>query len=140
MGAKGELRIEGGVLRRASGERAGFTLIEVMISAVVLAFLLMASSSAFIGNLRGVSESRRLAQAAVFLETSSENLGAQPYANLLALDGTQLFDGPSPERSNFTLDVSAFQSQVDLIQMTAIVSDRRTGHELSRSVILRSNR
>lgn len=134
------MRSRKGGARPRCAQNAGFTLVEVTISAVVLAFLMMASSSAFVGNLRGVSESRRTAEAAVFLETTFENLAAQPYDNLLALNGNRVFDGLSAGTSDFALDLAAFQSDVDLIQVTAVLVDLRSGREVSRSVMLRSNR
>ena len=137
------MRRSRGVVRHRNARTAGsagFTLIEVTISAVVLAFLMMASSSAFVGNLRGVSESRRTAEAAVFLETTCENVAAQPYDNLLSLNGSRVYDGLTAASSQYALDLAAFQSQVDLIQVTAVLVDLRSGREVSRSVMLRSNR
>ncbi len=120
--------------------RAGFTLIEITISAVVVAILMMASVAAFSGSLRGVDESRKLSEGAALLRTAMENVSAQPYANLLALDGTQVFDNTDADDSNHRVGLSAFLSQVDLIQVEARLTDLHTGRVVGRTALLRSAR
>jgi len=126
--------------RSARGRRAGFTLIEVAISSVVIALLMMGSTSAFIGSLRGVDEARRTGEAAVFLETTLENVGAQPYDNLLSMNGDRILSGETDERSEYALDLAVFQNQVDLIQVSAVLVDLRQEREMARTAILRSRR
>lgn len=102
--------------------------------------VLLASASAFSGTLRATSQSARMTQAAVFLESTLENVGAQNYDNLLAFDGNQVFDGLGAGNSEFRVDLSVFLSQVDLIQIQATLTDLDTGRVVGRVTTLRSNR
>jgi prepilin-type N-terminal cleavage/methylation domain-containing protein len=132
------LRIHARAHRRSRQD--GFTLIEVTISAVVVAIVMMASVAAFSGNLRAVDESRKLSDAATFLRTTMENVSAQPYVNLLALDGTDVFENTDEGDSNFRIGLTAFLAEVDLVQVEARVIDNATGHVLGTTALLRSSR
>ena len=123
-----------------SAKRAGFTLVEVTISAAVIAVLAMAASAAFVGSMRGVNEASKMAEAAVFLDTTFENISTQPYDNLLALNGNRIFDGTDATDSKYAIDLATFVSQVDLIQIDGRIVDLATDRELGRSTALRSKR
>ena len=124
--------------RLALGRKAGLTLIEVMIASGVIAVLMMASAAAFTGNMRAVGLSKSMTSGTIFLETVHEDLMAQSYANLLSLNGNQIFDGLDASRSDFRVDLTVFQVQLGLVQVRAQLISTRTDRELTRLVFIRS--
>ncbi|MDA1263958.1 MAG: hypothetical protein O2816_02630 [Planctomycetota bacterium] len=116
---------------------AGLTLIEVTISLVVATVMLLGTAAAFSENIQTVDQAERLADGALFLETTLESLSAVPYSDLLALDGNQVFDGETFARSNFTVNVTVFAAEVGLLQISAALIDRRTNRQIGRAHALR---
>ncbi len=125
---------------RARRSVAGLGLVEVTIAIAVLLTGLMATAHTLASSIHAVNEAQRTNRAAMFLGTVMEDVAAQPYANLLALDGNQLLDGPNVDRSNFTVGLTAFQSAADLIQVDAVLMDLRSGRETGRVTTLRARR
>ncbi len=119
---------------------AGLGLVEVTIAIAVLLTGLMATARTLASSITAVNAAQRTSQAALFLETVMEDVAAQPYANLLALDGNHLIDGADADASNFAVDLNVFQSAADLIQVDAVLTDVRSGRETGRVTTLRSRR
>lgn len=115
------------------------TLIEVLISAGIATSMMMATAAAFAGNARALGTARTLSSGTIFLESVLEDLGAQPYANLLALDGSWVVDGESEARSQFRADLRVFQTGLDLVQLRVVLTDLQSGNELGRVAQQRSN-
>lgn len=116
------------------------TLIEVSVSIVILGAVLLASASAFSSTLKATGQAHRTQGAAVFLESTMENISAQAYANLLSLDGNQLFENNNAGDSNYSVDLDVWLTAVDLLQVRAVLTDLRTGRVLARVTTLRSRR
>lgn len=125
---------------RERSSRAGLSLIEVVIAMTIMTTALLSSTAAFSSSLHAVENARRLDQGTVFLETIMEDLSAQPYANLLALNGNQFFNGTTLAASPFTVDLTVFLSQVDLLQVEALLTDTRSNRVVGRVTVLRSRR
>ena len=123
-------------MRRAQG---GFTLVEVAVSSVVVAFLAMAASMAFSSNLRAVERAKGITTSSIFVETVMEDLAAQTYANLLAMDGNRFFDANDENDSSFAVDLTCFETALGLMQVEADVVDLRTGRSLGQITTLRSD-
>jgi prepilin-type N-terminal cleavage/methylation domain-containing protein len=126
--------------RGLSRARAGLTLLEVSIALLIVCSVLTASASAFLTNISAVSSAQRRSRATLFLETVLEDLSAQDYDNLAAFDGNQVFDQATLARSNYTVDLTVFLAAVDLMQVRAVLTDRRTNLEVGRVTTLRSRR
>lgn len=62
----------------------GFTLIEVMISIVVLSIAVLGFSAMTLGTIRGLSFSDRLTTATTLAQTRMEELNNAPYADVIA--------------------------------------------------------
>lgn len=123
-------------LRR--GKRSGFTIIEVAVSSVIVAFLAMAASMAFSSNLRAVDNAKNITSSSVFVETLMEDISAQGYDNLLALDGDRFFDMTDANDSNFVVDLVVFETTLDLIQLEAVLTDLNTNRVLGQITTLRA--
>jgi prepilin-type N-terminal cleavage/methylation domain-containing protein len=117
--------------------RAGFTLLEVVISSAILSVSLLAATAAFSSNRLAVNQAKRLTTGTIFLETVMEDVTAQDYDNLLALNGNRILDGPALARSEFAVDLTVFNTAVDLIQVTAALTDLDSGRELGRVATMR---
>ena len=118
---------------------SAFTLIEITISILVLTIILLSSAAAFSNSIAAGEQAQRTTQAAIFIETVTEDLSALSYADILALNGNRIFDANDANDSRFGVDVSAFQVAVDLIQVQLILVDLRTGNEMGRLTTLRSD-
>lgn len=114
------------------------TLIEVMIAGGVIAVLMMATAAAFSSNLKAVGMAKSLTGGGIFLETVHEDLMGQSFHNLLSLSGNQIFDGETPEASQYRVDLDVFLVAPGLIQVRAGMVSLQSGDELARIVFLRS--
>lgn len=126
-------------IRRLS-RRAGLTLIEVTIALSVVATVLMASAGSFTTSISSAKSARRTSEAAAYLQTVMEDLSAQPYDNLLSLNGNRVYDTSSAATANFAADITTFSSALDLIQVQVVCTDMRTNQAMGQIVTLRSNR
>jgi len=120
--------------------RAGMTLIEVTIGMVIVATILMASAGAFTRSLNATDQARRTTRAAIFLETAMEDISAQDYRNLLVLNGNQIFDRTDASDSDYSIALTVFLVEIDLLQIQAVVTDVRTNDVMGRLSMLRSRR
>jgi type II secretory pathway pseudopilin PulG len=116
------------------------TLLEVVIAMIVVSTVLMSSAYAFSASVTAMVEARRMTSAAAFLESVMENVNAQPYANLAALNGNQFFDNTNANDSRFGITLTVFAAQIDLLQIRAVMTDLNTGNQLGSLTTLRSNR
>ena len=127
---------------RARGARlacnAGLTLVEVMMASVVVTILVLGAAAAFSESIGGANAAKRLTSGVLYLETVAENLGAQPTANLLGLDGTSLFDGPDAARSEYRVDLTVFEAELGLLQVELALFELQTGRRLGTAVTQRS--
>lgn len=125
---------------RARRSRAGLSIVELTIAIAVLFTGLMATARTLASSITAVDAAQRTNRAAVFLETVMEDVAAQTYENLLALDGNSITDGATSQSSNYSVGLTVFQSAADLIQVEAQLSDLRTGKEIGRVTTLRARR
>ncbi len=125
---------------RARKSVAGLSLVEVTIAIAILFTGLMATARTLASSVTVVNDAKRMNQAAVFLETVMEDVAAQPYANLLALDGNEITDGADAATSNYSAELTVFQAAADLIQVEAQMNDLRSGREIGRVTTLRARR
>jgi len=133
------MRISPGKIRTRRGV-SGLSLVEVTIALAILFTGLMATARTLASSVTVVNDAKRMNTAAVFLETVMEDVAAQPYANLLALDGNDITDGDDVGSSNYSAELTVFQATVDLIQVEAVLSDLRTDREIGRVSTLRARR
>ncbi|MCB9916752.1 MAG: hypothetical protein H6828_16650 [Planctomycetes bacterium] len=128
-------------LRRAPhGPRLGLTLLEVTLAMGVLSVLLMGITAGFSIDLGSLGRAKRLTAGTALLQTVVEDLSAQSYDNLLALNGDQFFDGADADSSEYSVTLATFEADVDLLQVRAVLTDLDTGRELGRIVTQRSRR
>lgn len=118
----------------------GLTLIEVMMASVVVTILILGAAAAFSETIGGARLARSLTSGVLFLETVSENVGAQPPANLLALHGNHSFDGPDAARSQYRVEVSVFEVQAELLQVELALFELSSGNRLGTVATQRSLR
>ena len=121
-------------------DRAGMTLIEVVVSMAVIATILMASAAAFSQPLIATDRAKRTTGAAIFLETTMENISAQSFDNLLALNGNTIFDQTSALDSRYAINLTVFVPELNLIQIQAVVTDLRSNDPVGRLTSLMSRR
>jgi len=129
-----------GLGRRPQRRVRGLTLLEVMLASVVVTILILGSAAAFSETVGGARMARKLTSGVLFLETVSENIGAQAPANLLALHGNQSFDGPDAARSEYRVDLSVFEVQAELLQVELALVELSSGNRLGAVATQRSLR
>ena len=115
------------------------TLIEVLIASGVVTIMMMAAAASFTGNLKAVGTAKHLTSGSIFLETVHEDLVAQDYGNLLALNGNRLFDGETEATSEYRVELDVSLMQVGLIMVRASLFEIASGTQLTRLVFLRSD-
>ena len=102
--------------------------------------MLMGSVTAFMNSVQGVHRAQNASRGSVFLRTVMEDVAAQSYDDLPALNGDRILDQPTAARSTYAVDLTVFLAAVDLRQIEAELRDLRTGQVLGRVVTLRSRR
>lgn len=107
---------------------------------LVATTLILASAGAFNSAMKATDRALETEEASVFLETTLENVLAQPYGNLLTLNGNTVFDVTDANDSDYRVDLTVFQAEVNLIQIDAVITDLSTGRVMGRLTTLRSNR
>ena len=113
---------------------------EVALAATILAFALVATASSFSTNLSAVRQAKGINKAARFLEETMDAVAAQPYENLLSLNGNVYYDHQVVRAARYRIGMTVFLASADLLQVRAVLTDRRTGQELARVVTYRSRR
>lgn len=108
---------------KRAGNSSGFTLLEVVLTASMAAIMALASATVFSSNLAAVDRAKRMTTGSQFLETVMEDLAAQPYENLLALNGNTIFDGELLVSSDFSVGLNVFEAGVGLVQVQAVLTD-----------------
>lgn len=120
--------------------QSGFSLVEVVVSAFILATLFLSLACAFNSNLIAVDMAKDMTKATTFMENTLQSLSAQTYENLLAMNGNQFWDQPLAADSRYTIQLAVFNASPDLLQIRAVMTDMRTNMELARVVTHRSKR
>lgn len=115
-------------------------MLEIAISTSIVSAVLLATASAFSSTMNATEQARRTTEAAIFLEATMENLSAQEYENLLSLNGNVVFDGTNAGDSEYSVGLNIFLADVNLIQVTATLTDLEDGRNLGRLSALRTNR
>lgn len=123
-----------------AGREAGLSVLEVMIALAITSTMLMATASAFSSSLSAANAALTRTRGTVFLGTVMEDLSAQEYDNLLALDGDRILDQSSEQRSCYAVDLTVFLATVDLLQVQAQLTDLGTQRVIGRVTTLRSRR
>lgn len=106
----------------------------------IVAVLLLATAATFSSSIFTANQAREITDGAIFLETAMEDLSAQPYVNLLALHGNVIYDGEHEDDSQYALELSVFQQEVDLIQIVAQLTLLQSGRGAGKVTTLRSRR
>ncbi len=110
------------------------------ISACVSALLLLATSAAISSGLRSVEVAEDLTDAGLFLETVSEDLALLSYDELLAMNGNRVFDDELAADSRYAIDLTVFETALDLLQVQCVLVDLRSTRDVARYATLRSKR
>ena len=118
---------------------AAFTMIEITISLLILTVILLSSASAFSSSIRAAAQAERTTEAALFIETVTEDISALSYVEVLALNGNAIFDVTNEDDSNFLVALDVFPVEVGLIQLRMRLIDLRNDREMGRSTTLRSD-
>ncbi len=129
-----------GAGRCARAGKRGLTLLEMSIAMAVLAVVLSGVAMGLGASLRAVEGARRVTGGSAYLETVMQNVAAQPYDNLLPMNGNQLFDQPLPADSNYRVDLTIFAVDIDLVQIDAQLVDLRTGRPVGTVTTQRCRR
>ncbi len=122
-----------------NSRKAGMSLVEVMIAATITAILLMATAATFFGNMKAVGTAKSITSGTIFLESVQENIEAQPYQNLLALNGNLVFDEDDAASSLYRAEITTFQSGIGIIQISVSLVNIRSNIVLGRLVTVRSD-
>jgi hypothetical protein len=99
---------------------------------------LLAALSAYGSTIRSSESARGTSAAAVFLESTFENLQAQGFDALLAMNGNRFFNGADEAHSSMAIDLVAFTAGVNLLQYETTLVDLRTDRTIGRLATLRS--
>ena len=119
---------------------SGLTVLEVTIAFTIVSTVLLASATAFSSTINATRNAQSRSRGTVFLDTVMEDMAAQSYDGLLAFNGNKIYDGPTAARSNYSVDITAFLSAVDLIQVQGVLKELRTNREIGRVTSLRTRR
>lgn len=102
---------------KQSRSDTGFTLIEVMISIVVLSIAVLGFSAMTLGTIRGLSFSDRMTTATTLAQTQMEALNNAPYDNVIA-------DNYPPEDFGAIAGYETFRRTVTIADATPEVNTK----------------
>jgi len=126
--------------RSRTPDESGTTLIEILLAGAMLAIGLTALAGSIGVNLGTVSKARDMEAATHFMEETLDSLSAQPYDNLLVLNGNTFYSQATAAQSLYRINLTVAQNELDLLTITAQLLDNRTGDALTRIVLYRSRR
>lgn len=126
--------------RSRTPDESGTTLIEILLAGAMLAIGLTALAGTIGVNLGAVSKARDMEAATHFVEETLDSLSAQPYDNVLVMNGNTFFSQATAAQSLYRINLTVAQNELDLLTITAQLIDNRSGDPLSRFVIYRSRR
>ena len=118
--------------------RRGLTLLEVSLSLVVVALLLLAALASFSTNLRAVQQAKTTTSGGLFLEAVLESLAAQSYDGVLAMNGNRFYDDADLDRARFATDLTAFTFSLGILQVELTLVELNSGRTLGRATTLRT--
>lgn len=119
-------------MRSARATRGGFTIIEVMISMVVMTMGLFGILAIHTASIKGNQASQRLDRARTYAQEIMEELRGKDVATIEAEQGalaTKTTDGVAYQRSYSVANVSG---QDNLVLVTVLVSYGTDGDETDR--------
>ncbi len=120
--------------------RLGFTVLEVTIALLIVSTVLVSLTGAFLTSAQAVHSAKGSSRGTVFLQSVMEDLAAQPYDALPSFNGNRIFDKDTRQASNWSVDLSVFQTGVDLEQLDATLVDLHTARVIAQLSTLRSKR
>lgn len=106
----------------------------------VASTMFMALAAAFTTSLQATSRAERMTDGAMFFETVMSDLAAQPYDNLLSLNGNQIFDRTNAGDSEYVVALTVFSPEIGLVQIDAVLTDLDSGRVSGRLSTWRSQR
>ena len=101
-------------------------MIELVIASGIIAVLLLASAAAMGENVESSEASKRLVRGAVFLESVQEDLASLSTSELLAMNGQRIYSTDSWNDAKFRVEVTCFNSSVQLLQLELRLVDQTT--------------
>ncbi len=122
----------------SSLRQAGLSLVELIIAAGIIAVLMLASAAAMGESVDSTNMSRDLTQGALFLETVQEDLTAVASADILTLNGQQIFSNDDQATARFRVDITTFMAAIDLAQVRLTLVDQVTGRNVATVNSLRA--
>ncbi len=122
----------------SSLRQAGPSLVELIIAAGIIAVLMLASAAAMGESVDSTNMSRDLTQGALFLETVQEDLTAVASADILTLNGQQIFSNDDQATARFRVDITTFMAAIDLAQVRLTLVDQVTGRNVATVNSLRA--
>lgn len=85
----------------------------------------------------GTDEVLRQERGAALVQETLSALGAFPFDQVAALDGSVLPENGDPERAELRVDLAVKPAKEGVLEITAKLMDNRTSRELSRQVTYR---
>ena len=129
-------------MRRIGAEALGtaFLLISVIASGII-AVLLLASAAAMGESVESSNTSRKLVHGAVFLESVQEDLSSLSPAELLAMNGQQVYSNDDWDDAGFRVEITVFYAAVELLQVEMELVDQNVNRTVAtvhtmRAVVL----
>lgn len=109
---------------RFKSRRAGLSMVELVIASGIIAVLLLASAAAMGESVESSNTSRKLVHGAVFLESVQEDLASLSPAELLAMNGQQVFSNDDWDNAGFRVEITVFYAAVELLQVEMALVDQ----------------
>ncbi len=113
-------------------------MIELMISAGIIAILLLASAGAMGESLDSTKQSRNLTQGALFLESVEEDLTAVSASDLLSMNGQRIFSTEPQDDALYRIEITTFTASIDIVQIRLSLVDHGTGRRVAAVDSLRA--
>lgn len=119
---------------------AGASFLEVLLAMVLVAIALASVAGSIGSNLKANARSQTITHGSRFLQEVLASIDMQTYDALLTMNGNIFYDTGVASSARLRVDYTAATIAVDLIEVTAVLRDQRTGRELTRVGLLRSRR
>jgi len=107
--------------------QAGLTIVELVIASGIIAVLMLASAAAMGENVQSSEASKNLVRGAIFLESVQEDLASLTTSELLAMNGQRIYSEDSWNNAKFRVEVTCFNSSVQLLQLELRLVDQTSG-------------
>ena len=124
--------------RPSPGRGRGLEILaQVVVSVVFLTVGLAVGVGHYGANHLEVDEARRLANAEDLFEQTLRAIAAYSYEEVSLMDGSSFQDGPTPETSNFKVNLAVTPASSGFLKVDAILLDKATQREIRRFVTYR---